>query len=407
MKNQIEGALEFMRHEAAGGVVLMIAAVLALAAANSPLAGLYDGFLDTPVVVKIGALELAKPLLLWINDGLMAIFFLLVAMEIKRELLTGELSSFDRAVLPAIAAAGGMAAPAAIYAAINWSDAEALRGWAIPSATDIAFAVGVLALLGSRVPSSIKIFLLALAILDDLGAIVVIAVFYTDKLSLIALLLALAGASVLWLFNVRNIARIVPYVLVGVFIWVCVLKSGVHATLAGVVVGLAIPLTMPVAAWHGKAEGTAEKHAPLEHLEETLHPWVAFGVLPLFAFANAGVSLAGLGPSTLLAPVPLGIALGLLVGKTVGIFGATWLAVQLGVASRPEGATWPQVVGAAMLGGVGFTMSLFIGMLAFSDPVRLAEVRIGVLAGSIVAAACGYLLLARTAATAASGNAAS
>jgi NhaA family Na+:H+ antiporter len=385
VKQKLTGALAFTQHEAFGGVVIFAAAALALASANSALSHLYDAFLHTPVAVQVGALRLDKPLLLWINDGLMAIFFLLVGLEIKRELLDGELSSFDKAALPAIAAAGGMAAPALVYALINIGDAQALGGWAIPAATDIAFAVGVLALLGPRIPSSLKVFLLALAIIDDLGAIIIIALFYTEQLSLVSLGLAGFGSMVLLALNRTNVARTAPYVLAGIFIWVCVLKSGVHATLAGVIVGFAVPLSVP---------GTS--HSPLERLEETLHPWVAFGVLPLFAFANAGVSLEGFSLAELVAPIPLGIALGLFLGKQIGIFGASWLAVRAGIGRPPDGASWPQIYGVAVLGGIGFTMSLFIGTLAFSDPASAAEVRVGVLTGSLLSAILGYLVLRQT-----------
>jgi NhaA family Na+:H+ antiporter len=312
------------------------------------------------------------------------VFFFLVGLEIKRELLRGELSTIRQAVLPAVAATGGMAVPAAIYVAINAGDPLALRGWAIPSATDIAFSVGVLTLLGDRVPSSLKVFLLALAILDDLGSILIIAAFYTGGLHWSSLLLAAVGAAILGLLNARGVTRLAPYVLTGVFIWVCVLKSGVHATLAGVVVAVAVPLT----------SGGPDQPSLLERVEERLHPWVAFGVLPLFALANAGLSLRGLSPAQLLAPVPLGIALGLLAGKPLGIVGATWLAVRSGLARGPEGASWGQIVGVGFLGGIGFTMSLFVGMLAFPDPGHAAQVRLGVLAGSLMSALAGYLLLA-------------
>jgi NhaA family Na+:H+ antiporter len=321
LRERLQSATAFFHHEAAGGLVLLAAAVAALIVANSPLEWLYDGLLDTPVAVRLGALALDKPLLLWINDGLMAVFFFLVGLEIKREILQGELSTFGKAALPAVAAVGGMAVPALIYVAVNAGDAAALRGWAIPSATDIAFAVGVVALLGSRVPSSLKVFLLALAILDDLGAILIIAAFYTSDLSWSSLLLAAAGVVVLLALNARGVTRLAPYLLTGVFIWVCVLKSGVHATLAGVVVAIAIPL--------GRA-GAGEPSL-LEQLEERLHPWVAFGILPLFAFANAGVSLADMSLGRLFDPVPLGIALGLFVGKPIGILAAT----------RYRGGEWP------------------------------------------------------------------
>jgi Na+:H+ antiporter, NhaA family len=381
MRDKFKGALAFFHHEAAGGLVLVAAALLALLASNSPLEGLYGGLLATPVGVRIGLLAIDKPLLLWINDGLMAIFFFLVGLEIKRELLRGELSTFSQAILPVVAAIGGMAVPAIIYIALNAEDPTALRGWAIPAATDIAFAVGLLALLGASVPSTLKIFLLAIAIIDDLGSIVIIALFYTEQLSFASLALAAVGIAVLATLNVRGVTRLAPYALTGVFIWACVLKSGVHATLAGVVVALAIPL--------GKEGGPSL----LEELEENLHPWVAFAVLPLFAFANAGVSLEGLSLAKLLEPIPQGIALGLFAGKTIGIFGATWIAVMGGLASKPEGATWLQILGVAMLGGIGFTMSLFIGMLAFPDPAQAASLRLGVLAGSLASAAAGYAVL--------------
>ncbi len=383
VRARFRGALAFFHHEAAGGLVLLAAALAALLIDNSPLSWLYDLFLDTPVGVRVGPLALEKPLLLWINDGLMAVFFFLVGLEIKRELVQGELSTLGQAALPAVAAAGGMAVPALVYALINAGNPVALRGWAIPSATDIAFAVGVLALLGNRVPSSLKLFLLALAILDDLGAIIIIALFYTEHLSWLSLALAALGIAVLWALNARGVTRLAPYLLTGVFIWVCVLKSGVHATLAGVVVALAIPL----------AAKSADEPSLLEQLEESLHPWIAFGVLPLFAFANAGVSLHGLSLARLLEPVPLGIATGLFLGKTVGIFAATWLAIKSGLAPKPEGAGWDQIFGVAILGGIGFTMSLFIGTLAFTDAALAMQLRLGVLAGSLLSAITGYAVL--------------
>ena len=380
---KLEGALAFFQHEAAGGVFLVAAAAAALIISNSPLDWLYARLLDTPVGVRAGPLALEKPLLLWINDGLMAVFFFLVGLEIKRELLRGELSTFGQAALPIVAAVGGIVAPALIYVAINAGNTVALRGWAIPSATDIAFAVGVLALLGPRIPSSLKVFLLALAILDDLGAILIIALFYTAGLHWVSLLLAGMGAAVLLALNRRGVTRLAPYLLTGIFIWVCVLKSGVHATLAGVVVAIAIPLSAK----------SAGEPTLLEQLEESLHPWVAFAILPLFAFANAGVSLQGLSLAKLIEPVPLGIALGLFIGKPVGIFCATWLAVVSGLAPKPEGASWPQLAGVGMLGGIGFTMSLFIGMLAFTDPAHAAPLRLGVLSGSLLSALAGFLVL--------------
>ncbi len=377
-------ASSFAEGETAGGLVLLAAAAGAMLIANSPVDWLYGALLGTPVSIRVGALLIDKALLFWINDGLMAIFFFLVGLEIKREIMIGELSTPKQAALPAIAALGGMAAPALIYAAINWQNAAALDGWAIPAATDIAFAVGVLSLVGPRAPSALKVFLLALAIIDDLGAIIIIALFYTSKLSAPALLLAAAGVAALVVLNRAGVRRIAPYALVGLFMWVCVLKSGVHATVAGVLTALAVPLE----------PRSADEPSPLEHLEHELHPWVAFGVLPLFAFANAGVSLSGFALHQLFGSITLGIAFGLLVGKPIGIFAATYLAVLGGLGTPPEGASWRQVLGVSMLGGIGFTMSLFIGALAFPGSEHAAEIRLGVLFGSILSALAGYLLLA-------------
>jgi len=374
---------EFLRLEAAAGIVLVLSAVLALVMANTFLAPFYRVFLDVPVVVQVGALVLAKPLLLWVNDGLMAIFFFLVGLEIKREVLQGELSSWSQASLPGFAAIGGMAAPALIFVLINLGDPQTLRGWAIPAATDIAFALGVLALLGSRVPAALKIFLLALAIMDDLGAIVIIAVFYTADMSLTSLGLAAVGIVILACFNIFGVMRLGAYLLVGLAVWVCVLKSGVHATLAGVAVAFFIPLRAK----------TEDGESPLEHLEHALHPWVAFAILPFFAFANAGVSLEGLTFASLLAPVPLGIAAGLFIGKQIGVFGLSYGAVRLGLAKLPQGVSWLQIYGLSFLTGIGFTMSLFIGTLAYDDLEYATGVRLGVLLGSLVSGVGGYLLL--------------
>ena len=378
---------DLLHHEAAGGVILMSAAALALVLDNSPLAWLYDALLATPVVIQISTLVIDKPLLLWINDGLMAIFFFLVGLEIKRELIWGRLSSWQQASLPAVAAVGGMLIPAAIYVAINAGDETALRGWAIPAATDIAFALGVLALLGSRVPTTLKVFLLALAILDDLGAIVIIALFYSADLSLTSLAIGAVGAAVLLTMNVLGVVRIAPYLLIGLIMWVCVLKSGVHATLAGVVIALTIPLRVRA----------TEGPSPLERLEDALHPWVIFGVMPVFAFANAGVALGNISFADLVAPIPLGIALGLFIGKQIGVLGFAWLGVKLGLCRLPSGVGWLQVYGVALLAGIGFTMSLFIGTLAFSDAEHAAAVRLGVLCGSILSAVLGYVVLRQTA----------
>lgn len=381
----IHTAREFIAHESSGGILLAIAAAAALALANSPLADLYDAFLSTPVEVRVGALYIAKPLLLWINDGLMAVFFFLVGLEIKREVLEGELSDPRQVMLPAVAAVFGMAVPAAIYWAINAGNAAALAGWAIPTATDIAFALGVLSLLGRRVPAGLKVFLLTLAILDDLGAIVIIAVFYADNLAPLSLGVAFAALLALFALNRSGVARLAPYLFIGLVLWVAVLKSGVHATLAGVALAFFIPL---------RARGS-ESHSPLRNLEHDLVAPVAFAILPLFAFANAGVSLAGVTVAALLAPVPLGIAAGLLVGKTAGVFLGSWLTVRLGLARLPLGADWGSMLGVSVLCGIGFTMSLFIAGLAFEGTGRefVVQTRLGILCGSLAAAVIGYALL--------------
>lgn len=374
---------DFLRLEASAGILLMFAAVLALIANNTFFSPLYGALLSTPVAIQIGVLEIAKPLLLWINDGLMAVFFFLVGLEIKREILEGELSTLDKAALPIFAAIGGMAAPALVYVWINWGNGQTLDGWAIPAATDIAFALGILALLGNRVPVALKIFLLAVAIIDDLGAILIIALFYTGNLSVAALGVAATGLVVLAGLNRFGVKAITPYALIGAVIWTAVLKSGVHATLAGVLIAFTIPIK-------GAHEGD---QSPLHKLEHDLHPWVAYMVLPVFAFANAGVSFAGLSFSSLMAPVTLGVALGLFVGKQVGVMGLSYLAVALKFAGRPQGVRWLQLYGAACLTGVGFTMSLFIGTLAFDTPEILNEVRFGVLVGSVASGLVGYAVL--------------
>lgn len=379
----------FFAAESAGGIVLAVATVAALLLSNSPWGIDYEAFRQLPGEVRIGndALVLSKPLILWVNDLWMAVFFLLVGLEIKRELVVGELSTFRQALLPLGAALGGMAVPAGIYAALNWHDPIALRGWAIPAATDIAFALGILMLLGSRVPASLKVFLTAVAIIDDLGAIVVIAFFYTANLSWAMLLAAGLGIGVLFALNRAGVKSVLPYLAVGVVIWLCVLKSGVHATLAGVVTAFAIPLRA--------AEDDAE--SPLEMLEHALHPWVAFAVLPMFAFANAGVVLHGLSLGTLTESVPLGIAAGLVLGKAVGVFGASWLLAVTGAAELPDGANRWQFFGVCVLCGVGFTMSLFIGGLAFDGqgPAYETQVKLGVLGGSLIAGVLGTFILMR------------
>ncbi|OCT23916.1 Na+/H+ antiporter NhaA [Pseudomonas putida] len=376
----------FLQLESASGLLLIIAAVIALIVNNSPLSHLYMGFLDVPVAVQIGALQIAKPLLLWINDGLMALFFLLIGLEVKREVLEGQLSKPSQIILPATAAVGGMLVPALIYWFINRDNPATLAGWAIPTATDIAFALGVLALLGKRVPVSLKLFLMTLAIIDDLGAIIIIALFYSGELSNMALVLAGACLLALLGMNRLGVKKLAPYLIVGLVLWVCVLKSGVHATLAGVALAMFIPL------------GTGDKKnaSPLLTLEHALHPWVAYAILPLFAFANAGVSLANASAESFTHSVPMGIAIGLLLGKTVGVFGLTWMAIKLRLAALPAGANWGQLFGVAILCGIGFTMSLFVGSLAFPSGVSeyAGEDRMGILTGSLFAALIGYAVTA-------------
>lgn len=371
----------FFQLEAASGLLLIAAAALALIINNSPLSHFYTAFLDVPVAVQIGALQIAKPSLLWINDGLMALFFLLIGLEVKRELLEGHLSKPSQVVLPGAAAIGGMVVPALIYWFLNKDNPAALGGWAIPMATDIAFALGVLALLGKRVPVSLKLFLMTLAIIDDLGAIIVIAVFYSSELSGLSLLLAAACLVALIAMNRMGVVKIAPYMIIGLILWVCVLKSGVHATLAGVTLAFCIPLRTK-----------NSEPSPLLGIEHALHPWVAYGILPLFAFANAGVSLAGVNLHSFTHHVPMGIAAGLLIGKTVGVFGLTWIAIKTGLAALPAGANWGQVFGVAILCGIGFTMSLFVGSLAFvaGSSEYAGMDRMGILTGSILAALIGY-----------------
>ncbi|WP_110950892.1 Na+/H+ antiporter NhaA [Pseudomonas bohemica] len=366
----------FLASESAGGIVLMGAALAAIIVANSPMAAFYFAALHS----VWGGLSVE----LWINDGLMAIFFLMVGLEIKREVLAGGLATWGQRALPGFAAAGGMLVPALIYVGINSGNAETLSGWAIPAATDIAFALGVLSLLGKRVPTSLKVFLAALAILDDLGAVTIIALFYSTGLNLPMLGASFATLAVLVIINRMGVQRLLPYLLLGLLLWFFVLQSGVHATLAGVALALCIPL------------GTRQEEArsPLLLLEEKMHYWVAFAVVPVFGFANAGVSLAGITPGNLVDPVPLGVALGLFVGKQIGVFLAAALAIRAGLATLPEGSNWVQMYGVALLCGIGFTMSLFIGNLAFPGaPHLIDEVKVGVLLGSIVSAVVGILIL--------------
>jgi len=388
--NMLKALQEFLRLEAAGGLVLMVAAIFALVVANSALAAYYAALLDLPLEVRIGTFGIAKPLLLWINDGLMAVFFFLVGMELKREVVEGYLSNLRTASLPAFAAVGGMLAPAAIYATLNWDDPIAMKGWAIPTATDIAFALGVLALLGKRVPTALKVLLLSVAIFDDIGAIVVIALFYTDELSLLSLIIASALIVALACLNRLGVTKPGAYILIGLLLWVAVLKSGVHATLAGVVLAIFIPLRTPK-----KYSAVDQPDSLLRHLEHSLHPWVAFGVLPVFAFANAGISITELSIADTLHAVPLGIAAGLFFGKQVGVMALCWLAVRLRLAALPEGIGWGQIYGMALLCGIGFTMSLFIASLAFEQGGAnyLGLERLGILIGTLVSGLSGYFVL--------------
>ncbi|SNS70292.1 sodium/proton antiporter, NhaA family [Sphingomonas laterariae] len=377
---------DFLKSEASGGILLMIAAALAMIVANSPLAEAYFHFLHMetgPVLTpKLGPMTVH----LWINDALMALFFLLVGLEIKREFVDGHLATWKDRGLPIVAAAGGMIVPAMVYLAVTRDAPGLARGWAIPSATDIAFAIGVLALLGSRAPASLKLFLTTVAIVDDMGAVAIIALAYTASIGGPALL----AAGVLWgtmfILNRAGVIKLWPYLLLAIGLWFAVLLSGVHATIAGVLAAIAIPIRITPA-----APDAAD--SPLHRLEHGLHPWVAYAIVPLFGFANAGVSLAGVGLEQLLAPLPAGVALGLVLGKQIGIFASVRIAVALGIGERPAGATWLQVYGVALLCGIGFTMSLFIGGLAFADPQLVDEVKIGVLGGSLVSAFAGYLLL--------------
>ena len=372
----------FVESEASGGVVLMASAALGLVVANSAFAGNYTELLYT----KVGGLHVLH----WINDGLMALFFLLVGLEIKREILAGELDSWPRRALPFMAALGGMIVPAVIFFAINWRTPDTWRGWAIPTATDIAFALGVLSLFGSRIPNSLKVFLTSLAIMDDLGAILIIALFYAADLSTSALGVAALLTAALFALNWFGIMRLAPYLLLGVLLWGCMLFSGIHATLAGVVLAMTIPLGSSVDENRDNGAGS-----PLHHLEDALGPWVAFLVLPVFGFANAGVSLAGASLDTLLAPLSLGIAAGLFFGKQIGIMISVFIASRTGLADLPAGASWREIYGVALLCGIGFTMSLFIGLLAFADAEHEAMTKLAVLAGSLLSAFAGAAILIR------------
>ncbi len=379
---------DFFKLEAAPGLLLILTTILALVFANSPLDHIYEVFLSTTMGIQVGTFEISKPLLLWINDGLMAIFFFLIGLELKRELIEGELSDPKQVIMPAAAAVGGMLVPAMVYVGFNWSNDLALAGWAIPAATDIAFALGILAMLGSRVPLALKIFLVSLAIIDDIGAIVIIALFYTSDLSVQSLVISGISLVILYVMNKKGVTNITPFILVGLVLWVSVLKSGVHATLAGVLLAFFIPL-------RAKDEQGA---SPAKRLEHDLHSSVAFMIIPIFAFANAGVDLRGISLERFLDPVPIGIAMGLFLGKQLGVFGFAWLTIKAGFAQLPKGVTWAQLYGVSILCGVGFTMSLFIGALAFEQTGEnlLFDDRLGILLGSFLSSVVGYLVLHKT-----------
>lgn len=369
----------FLKSEAAGGILLVIAAIMAMLIANSPLNDFYQHALHANV--------LGMSVSHWVNDGMMAIFFLLIGLEVKRELIDGSLKTKEQALFPAIAALGGMLAPALVYTLFNSSDPTASQGWAIPAATDIAFALGIMALLGNRVPVSLKAFLLALAIIDDLGVIVIIALFYTSDLSMVALAISVVAAGGLYLLNRYQVTKLTPYLVVGAILWFAVLQSGIHATLAGVIVGFAIPL-----------KGKKANHSPLKHLEHVLHPWSTFLILPLFALANAGISLTGISMSGLTSTLPLGVALGLFVGKPLGIFTFSWISVKLGMTKLPEGIDIRHIFSVSVLCGIGFTMSIFISSLAFGSAYVSLDnyARLGILMGSTTAALAGYMMLRAT-----------
>jgi NhaA family Na+:H+ antiporter len=382
MVNQLK---EFLRLESAGGILLVIAMMLAMIVVNTGLWPLYKGLLAIPLEIRIGEFEIAKPLLMWINDGLMAIFFFLIGLEVKREVLEGELSDPAQIMLPAVAAVGGVVVPALVFTWFNYGDESAMKGWAIPTATDIAFALGILSLLGKRVPPSLKLFLLTLAIIDDLVAILIIAIFYSVDISTISLIIASVAYAALILQNWRGVMRLTSYLVFGLIMWAAVLKSGVHATIAGVLLAFTIPLKHP--------EG--QEFSPLRNLEHDLHPTVAFIILPLFAFANTGIPLDGMNLEALLAPEPFGIAMGLFIGKQLGVFTFTWAAVKTGIAKLPARVGWLEIYGLSVLTGIGFTMSLFISSLAFEEgSTNLNADRLGILAGSMASALVGFLVLA-------------
>ena len=377
---------EFIKKESSAGILLIFVTIFALILKNTDFSSLYDAFLHTPVEIKFGALQIAKPLILWINDGLMAIFFFLIGLEVKREVLEGHLSTLKQVALPAFAAVGGMLVPALVYVYFNIGDDVAMRGWAIPTATDIAFALGILAMLGKRVPLSLKIFLMALAILDDLGAIIIIALFYTADLSTLSIIVAAVCIVVLIIMNKLNVIKPAAFIIIGVILWISVLKSGVHATLAGVALAFTIPIV--------SRKENGENFSMLKDMEHSLHYWVAFFILPLFAFVNAGIDLRGISFEQVLNPVPLGIMLGLFFGKQIGVFVFSYIAIKLKWASLPEGANFKQLYAVAVLTGIGFTMSLFVNSLAFPDDTMFAYTdKLAVLIGSFASGILGYFLL--------------
>ncbi len=380
------GIKEFIQKESSAGIILIAVTILALVLENSPLSATYNSFLHTHVEIRFGNLQIAKPLLLWVNDGLMAIFFFLIGLEVKREVLEGHLSSLSQVALPGIAAIGGMIIPALVFIAFNQGESFAMKGWAIPTATDIAFALGILSLLGSRVPVSLKLFLMALAIIDDLGAIVIIALFYTTDLSTISIVISLVSLIILFIMNKMGVTKKAAYILVGTVLWVSVLKSGVHATLAGVALAFMIPLN--------SEDKNGKKFSVSKELEHDLHYWVAFMILPLFAFVNAGVDLRGISLEDMTGSVPMGIMFGLFIGKQVGVFGFSWLAIKFGLASLPKDSNWLQLYGLSILTGIGFTMSLFVDSLAYDDTqiYHYAD-KLAILLGSVLSGLIGYIIL--------------
>lgn len=379
---------KFIQQESFAGILLVGTAILAILVANSPISPYYTLLIDTIVEIKVGAFEISKPLLLWVNDGLMAIFFFLIGLELKREFVEGELSDKKKIVLPAIGAVGGMAVPASIYVLLNYDDPFALQGWAIPAATDIAFALGILALLGSRVPTTLKVFLTSLAIFDDIGAILIIAFFYTSKISFLALLIAAICCAVLFVMNKSNVSKTSMYIFIGVIMWAAMLKSGVHATLAGIILAMFIPMR----------SSEQPEVSPLKHLEQDLHSIVAFFILPIFAFCNAGINFDGMGVEQIFHGVPLGIALGLFLGNQIGIFSFCWIGIKLGFTKLPDDVSWVSLYGTAALCGVGFTMSLFIGSLAFEETGvnYIIDERLGIILGSIASGLLGYTILRKS-----------